>query len=142
MGVPARRVPDRVGQHRFKVTPEILAKVEELAALGMQQIWIARALGVGHTTYFKNIKEVAEFADAYAKGRAQALEKLYTGAMKNATVPTAFNPHGNLSAQFGLIDRIEGRLKDAQGQAQPSNTETREVIFRITKPTSASASDD
>lgn len=126
-----RKVPDFVGRPAFKVTPEVLQKVEELAATGMPKIWIARALGIGQDTFIKNIKEVAEFSDAYERGRGAALVKLYDGAMTNATTRTPFSPGGMLPAQFGLIDRIEGRNQNGQA---PDNREIEEVIFRRIKP--------
>jgi len=57
----------------IEITPELCEKAEKLAAQGLSQDQLARALGMGPTSFYEKKAEFAEFAEAIKNGQAKGV---------------------------------------------------------------------
>jgi len=64
------------GRPPFEITPEIIERVEELAAQGLPKYQIAHVLGIHYDTLNEKTKEYPEFSDAIERGKAQGIETI------------------------------------------------------------------
>ena len=129
--LPQHRPTDFIGRPAYRITPEVIARAEELATLGMPKVWIAKGLGISEDTLQRKIKAFAAFAEAIERGQAKALAAAFHGLSINAHTPTKMNPGGNVLAQLGIIDRIAGK---PGAPTDENNGEVEEVIFRRRYP--------
>ena len=81
------------GRPAFAVTPEIIAKVESLAARGMTSEQIADCLGISYQTLNEKSKIYAEFSDAIKQGKAKGIANVTAALLKNVGT-------GNVAAQI------------------------------------------
>jgi hypothetical protein len=58
----------------LEVTPEILAKVEELSKLGMTQFYIAGYFGMSQDTWYERCKIFPELSETYWRGKSKGVE--------------------------------------------------------------------
>ncbi len=63
----------KLGRPPYEITPEILKKVEDLAALGRRDYQICIHLGWSHETLCKKKRMFVEFAEAIKKGRERGI---------------------------------------------------------------------
>lgn len=73
----AKLVKEKVGQKPrifLKITPEILAKVDELSKLGMTQFYIAGYFGMSQNTWYERCKAFPELSHTYWAGKAKGVE--------------------------------------------------------------------
>lgn len=104
----------KVGRPAYKVTPQLCAKVEELAAKGLSRTNIALSLGWGVVTFYKKSAAYPELYDAMIRGEAAAVSAVENAIFINATRPAtdaAGNPvgmpGGSVDAQkFWLSRRV------------------------------------
>jgi len=64
------------GRPSFEITPEIIERVEELAAQGLPKYQIAHVLGIHRDTLNEKEKEFSDFSDAIERGKAQGIETI------------------------------------------------------------------
>ena len=57
----------------YKITPQVLADLEQYARDGMTKAEIADCLGIHVTTFISKVKEYPNVAQAYEKGRREGL---------------------------------------------------------------------
>lgn len=94
------------------------AEVERLAAEGLAQYQIAKALGVCFNTFKKYRESDPAVSDALKRGEAAAV-----GEVENALYKSAIN--GNLGAQvFFLKNRASDRWKDRTEQVRTVHAAT------------------
>ena len=59
--------------------------VEELASRGLNNIEIAKALGIGKSTFYKHLKNIPEFSNAISKGNSRAVKNVENAMYLAAT---------------------------------------------------------
>jgi len=64
------------GRPPYEITPEIIAKVEKLAAQGLAEYQIAAVLGIHQDTLINKKKEYPEFSEAIKNGKAKGIAKI------------------------------------------------------------------
>jgi predicted DNA-binding transcriptional regulator AlpA len=67
----------------WEITPAVIEEAESLASLGITREQIYLCLGIGHTTFYKYMKESSNFADAVKKGEAKAVAFVASELLKN-----------------------------------------------------------
>tara|TARA_R110002126_G_scaffold10384_5_gene47317 strand:- start:13685 stop:14254 length:570 start_codon:yes stop_codon:yes gene_type:complete len=65
--------PARYGRNSWLVTPEIIAKTESLAALGLTVEQLSKCVGTSSTTFSKARKQIPDLESAYQRGRAKGV---------------------------------------------------------------------
>lgn len=63
----------RTGRPTIKITDELCAKAEILAAQGLTQDEIALTLGMGRSTLYEKKKDFPDFLDAIERGQAKGM---------------------------------------------------------------------
>lgn len=112
------------GRPPFKITPEILQKVEQLAAQGMTLEQISDCLGIAYCTLNEKSKEYVEFSDAIKLGKARGIAMVTNALLKNVSV-------GNTAAQiFFLKARAKWREQDMEDLANKNKPKTSEEIMQ------------
>ena len=97
--------------NKIDITPEMLQKVEDLAAQGLNQAQIARCLGMSPETMTNKKKESDQLLLALKKGAAKGLDVVTNALFESAQT-------GNITAQiFYLKNRDPENWRDAQQQA-------------------------
>ena len=97
--------------NKIEITPEMLQKVEDLAAQGLNQAQIARCLGMSPETMTNKKKESDQLLLALKKGAAKGLDVVTNALFESAQT-------GNITAQiFYLKNRAPEDWRDAQQQA-------------------------
>lgn len=82
-----------MGRPKWEVTPEVLEKVEALAAQGLTQDQIARSMGISPDTLYERKKDNAEFSEAIKAGQAKGIATITNSLFKAAKA-------GNITAQI------------------------------------------
>lgn len=72
----------KVGRKPFEITPELLAKVEALAAQGLTQAQIGSVIGISHQTMAKKKRENIELVEAIKRGQDKGVATI-TNALFN-----------------------------------------------------------
>lgn len=92
----------------FKITPEVLEKIEHYAGLGLTQEQIAHNMGIHPSTLTEKKGTEAEVAEAIKRGLDKGIQKVTNALMENAQ-------GGNLGAQcFYLKNRAPSQWSDRQ----------------------------
>jgi hypothetical protein len=129
------------GRPPYPITEQVLKRLESYGAAGFSQNKTAAALRMDPGTFIDKVRDYPNFASAWQKGRDAWFDQLaidakavYSGLVKNATLPTPFNPHGQSGAQLGFLGKIMGMDNGGEeAKAQnPTGQETRRIIFEIT----------
>lgn len=96
------------GRPQFKVTDEVLRKVEKFASLGLTQEQIAHNLGISAQTLKVKKKQYSSFLAAMERGRAKGIS-----AISNAVFESAMS--GNVSnQQFYLKNRAPDQWESVE----------------------------
>lgn len=96
------------GRPQFKVTDEVLKKVEKFASLGLTEAQIARNLGIARQTLISKKKQYSEFLDAIERGKAKGISMVSNAVFDSAMA-------GNVSnQQFYLKCRAPDQWKEKQ----------------------------
>ena len=96
------------GRPPFKVTDEVLKKVEKYASLGLTQEQIAHNLGISTNTLRAKKKQFSLFLNAMEKGKAKGIS-----AISNAVFESAMG--GNVSnQQFYLKNRAPDQWESVE----------------------------
>ena len=64
------------GRPAFEITPEIIERVEKLAAQGLPKYQIAHLIGISYETLNEKTKDYPDFSDAIERGKAQGIETI------------------------------------------------------------------
>lgn len=92
----------------LKLTPEVLERIEDMAAHGCTQEQIAHNLGIHPGTLSKNKQSVETLRQAIERGQAKGIEQIQSKLFENAD-------SGNLGAQcFYLRNRAPDQWMDRQ----------------------------
>lgn len=83
----------KVGRPAFKITHEVLEKVESLAARGMTSQQIADCLGIAAGTLCEKQNQNNEFYEAIKRGKAKGIANVTAALLKNVGT-------GNVAAQI------------------------------------------
>lgn len=65
--------PAKYGRKSWQVTPEVVAKVESMASLGLTIEQLAKCVGTSSATFSKARKQVPELETAYQAGKAKGV---------------------------------------------------------------------
>jgi len=65
-----------IGRPPYEITPEVIAKVEKLAAQGLAEYQIAAVLGISQETLINKKKDYSEFSEAIKNGKAKGIAKI------------------------------------------------------------------
>ena len=118
----------KAGRPKFKVTDEILAKVEKLASQGMAEYEIAAALGINWQTLAARKKDNAKFVEYLESGRAKGIAQVSNALFKNAM-------SGNVTAQkFYLGSRAGWVEKPAEKEPESGTGSKGQLIINLHKP--------
>lgn len=74
----------KVGRPAFEVTPEVVAKVEGLAAQGLDLVQIANVLGINRSTLCKKKAQFEELEDAIKRGRDKGIAAISNALFQKA----------------------------------------------------------
>jgi len=97
-----------VGRPPFEITPEVIAKVEKLAAQGLAEYQIAAVLGIHRLTLQGKKEENSDFNDAIKNGKAKGIAKITNKLFEKA------NDGDNTSMIFYLKNRDPDNWEDVQ----------------------------
>lgn len=94
------------GRPEFKITDEVCAKAEKLAAQGLTGIQIASVLGMGDRTFYEKKAKYSQFSQAIDAGRAKGIASVTNALFKKAN-------EGDVAAQkYYLNNRDNVSWKD------------------------------
>lgn len=86
--------PTKYGRKAWEVTPDIIAKVESMASLGLTIDQLAKCVGTSSSTLSKAKKQIPELEEAYQSGRAKGVltiaNALFNKAKKGDTTAMIF----------------------------------------------------
>ena len=120
------------GRPKWEVTPDILKKVETLAAQGLTCEQVARSLGIGPTTFFERQKECPELKEAMDDGRAKGIATISNALFQKAKAGD------NTAMIFYLKNRDPENWEDVQKRhiSGPANgpVEVATVEYTIVDP--------
>ena len=85
-GMAKAKSKNPVGRPRFKITPEVIKEVEEMAGRGLTVSQIASCLGISPSTFYLKQAEFSEFSDTIKRGQARGIDAVTNALFENATV--------------------------------------------------------
>lgn len=130
----------RPGRKAFLVTPQLLAKIEELAGRGLTRHQIAASIGWSPTTLYIKCGQIPALYEAVIRGEAAAVAAVENAIFVNATRPATDAggnpvgmPGGSVDAQKFFLTRRGGDAWRAP-EADSDNGGGKKVEVKIILP--------
>ena len=112
----------------YEVTPELISKVEALAATGLTIEQICSVIGWSHDTLYRKKKMHSELSDALKRGQHRGIATITNALFQNAK-------KGNLGAQiFYLKNRAGWRDKSEHEHTGKDGSPIQYVKFSPCEP--------
>lgn len=104
------------GRPKFEINPDVIEKVESLAANGLTKEEVALCLGISYQTLNEKTKENSDFSEAISRGKAKGIAVMANNLVKLAKA-------GNAAANiFFLKARAKWREGDLDIEALVNQT--------------------
>jgi len=102
-----------MGRPAYKVTPEIIAEVEEYAAKGLTLEQISTMLGITYKTLNEKSKKFSDLSDALKRGKTSGIEQVANALFQKAIAGDTVSMLFYLKCRAGWRDNEPEKIEQS-----------------------------